>query len=124
MTPLGKTRQACWQGVQNNGAEPLIERLDCLPLGAGEPEGVDLLLLQAGDELVRFPGRGERARDEPLALTPYGDMRRLAVEQPAGLALDPAPIELERFDVASGCDLHPVPARMDGLRRFRLRRLD
>src|SRR5687767_7153764 len=91
-TPLGKTRQVCWQGVHKLRTKSLAERLDLFALRIGEAEGIDLLLLESGDERVGLPGAGERPRDEPVGLAPSGDMRTRPVEQPTGLALDPPPV--------------------------------
>src|SRR5690242_1286934 len=123
-TPLGKTRQGCWQDVHNRWVKYLAERLDLFALRAVEAEGIDLLFLEPGDQLVGFAGRRERPGDEAVGLAPLGGERRGAVEQAAGLALDPAPIELERVGIAAGGDLDPVAARVDrSRRRGRARRL-
>src|SRR5690606_14595101 len=52
------------------------ERLDLFTLRAGETEGIDLIVLQFGDQLVGFLCAWERPGDEAMSLPPLGDMRR------------------------------------------------
>src|SRR5690606_42109076 len=61
VTPLGKTRQVCWQGVHKVNRQVIIrllERPHFLALRAGEAEGIDLLFLELGDELLRLASAG------------------------------------------------------------------
>src|SRR5690606_14744571 len=101
VTPLGKTRQACWQGVHKVNSQVTVsslERANFLALRAGEAEGIDLLFLELAYEVLRFAGAGERAGDEPVGLAPGGHVRLVPVEQASGVALDPAPVEFQRLD--------------------------
>src|SRR5690606_26123630 len=96
-----------------------LERANFLALRAGEAEGIDLLFLELAYEVLRFAGAGERAGDEPVGLAPGGHVRLVPVEQASGVALDPAPVEFQRLDVAPGRHLHPLTARMRRRRRRR-----
>src|SRR5436190_17898778 len=51
-------------------AQRSFERLDLLPLSAGEAERIQLLVLELGHELLRLARAGERAGNRPVGLPP------------------------------------------------------